>query len=177
MLWTNTLRVTPGHLGGIFPGEGLAADRLSWEPSTFRLPAYVRMGDRWWYLGGLAHCQKEASLLPVRLLDPQPGEGVLDVCAAPGGKTAQIAVALGGRGTVLANDISHGRSRALRATIERLGLANVSTTMHDGACSRNPGKKCGLVPRAGMSANQPAGFASAAASSCTGQARALMVSQ
>lgn len=133
VLWTNTLRTTPERLGQILAGEGLAAEPLPWEESAFRLPAHVPVGDRWWYLAGLAHCQEEASLLPVRLLDPRPGERILDLCAAPGGKTAQIAVALGGGGTVVANDISTGRSKPLRATIERLGLANVSTTVHDGA--------------------------------------------
>ena len=66
------------------------------------------------------------------IMDPQPGDRVLDLCAAPGNKTAQIGVALGNRGTVVANDRNAGRLYALHDTIERLGLLNVSVTIHDG---------------------------------------------
>lgn len=72
-------------------------------------------------------------MLPVRFLDPQPGQRILDLCAAPGNKTAQIAVQMENRGTVVANDISAGRMRALRQVQERLGLLNISTTVYDGS--------------------------------------------
>jgi NOL1/NOP2/fmu family ribosome biogenesis protein len=66
------------------------------------------------------------------MLDARPGERVLDLCAAPGGKTARIAFALGNRGTVIANDVSRHRMPALRDTIDRLGLLDVSVTRADG---------------------------------------------
>ena len=72
--------------------------------------------------------------MPVSLLPPPPGaERALDACAAPGGKSAQIALAMGGRGTLVANDRSAPRTRALRATIDRLGLTNVAMTQFDAA--------------------------------------------
>ena len=67
------------------------------------------------------------------LLDPQPGERVLDLCAAPGNKTAQIATALNGNGTVIARELEIGRFPALRHAIERLGLLNVATSPGDGS--------------------------------------------
>jgi SAM-dependent methyltransferase len=71
-------------------------------------------------------------MIPALVLNPQPGERVLDLCAAPGNKTALMAQALGNRGTVVANDVFWERIRPLRSVIDRLGLLNVSVTCHDG---------------------------------------------
>jgi len=71
-------------------------------------------------------------LIPAMLLDARPGERILDLCAAPGGKTAQMAVATGCDGTIVANDVRVDRVRALRSNCERLGLTNVAMTVQDG---------------------------------------------
>ena len=99
---------------------------------AFRLPPGFKAGQRWWYCAGLAHAQEEVSQLPVTLLDLRPGQRVLDLCAAPGGKTAQIALALGNRGTLLANDFSPERLSALQGNLDRLGVVNCSSTWCDG---------------------------------------------
>lgn len=131
-LWANELRLRPAGLAAVLAEEGIAAHPLAWNPVGFRLEEAVSVGWRWWYVAGLAHCQEEVSMLPALLLDVRPGMRVLDLCAAPGGKTAQIAVALANRGTVVANDVRIQRLRPLRHTVERLGLATVCTTRHDG---------------------------------------------
>ncbi|MBK5969696.1 RsmB/NOP family class I SAM-dependent RNA methyltransferase, partial [Thiorhodovibrio winogradskyi] len=113
-------------------GDSLALAPVAWNPLALRLPAGFKAGQRWWYCAGLAHAQEEASQLPVRLMDLHPGQRVLDLCAAPGGKTAQIALALGNRGTVLANDFARDRIAALQGNLDRLGIVNVSTTWGDG---------------------------------------------
>lgn len=82
------------------------------------LPGFA-VGD-WWV-------QDAAAALPVRLLDPQPGEAVLDLCAAPGGKTMQLAAA-GARVTAL--DISEGRMARVRENLARTGL-NAETVVGD----------------------------------------------
>lgn len=132
-IWANALRVTPERLAGILTAEGIAFEPLAWYPGGFKLPPEFRPGRHWAYLAGLYQVQEEAALLPVRLLDPRPGERVLDLCAAPGNKTAQMAVLMGNQGTVVANDINYGRMRAARNALERLGLVNVSTTIYDAA--------------------------------------------
>lgn len=132
-LWANPLRTDGPALGRILAEEGLAPRPLAWHPGAFLINRERGFGARWWYLAGLAHCQEEASLLPVTLLDLHPGQRVLDLCAAPGGKTAQIAMALDNRGTVIANDVRLERLRALRANVNRLGLVNVTTTACNGA--------------------------------------------
>jgi len=112
--------------------RGYGCEPLGWYPGGMKLTGLDKPGLTLEYLLGLYHVQEEASLIPVRVLDPRPGERILDLCAAPGGKTAQISVATDCRGTVVANDARIDRVRALRSNCERLGLLNVAMTAQDG---------------------------------------------
>jgi 16S rRNA C967 or C1407 C5-methylase (RsmB/RsmF family) len=132
-VWANPSRLTPGELQGLLAEEGIASEPIPWLPGALLLPLETRSGQHWWYCGGLAHAQEAVSQVPALLLDLAPGQRVLDLCAAPGGKTAQIAFALGNRGTLIANDISNDRIKALQGNLDRLGIVNVSTTCSDGA--------------------------------------------
>jgi 16S rRNA (cytosine967-C5)-methyltransferase len=87
------------------------------------------------FLEGLFSVQDEAAQLVVDLLDPQPGELVLDVCAAPGGKTAAISERLGERGGVLALDRHAGRLGLVARGVRRLGLDNVHSLQRDASQS------------------------------------------
>lgn len=158
-LWANPLRTGGDALAEMLLEEGVVSEPVAWlvpwwgemagrlshaseevgnsagrigSPAAWRLPPGFKAGRRWWYCAGLAHAQEAVSQLPVILLDLMPGQRVLDLCAAPGGKTAQIALALGNRGTVVANDFSAERIAALQGNLDRLGLVNVSTTRCDG---------------------------------------------
>ncbi|MGE0653958.1 MAG: RsmB/NOP family class I SAM-dependent RNA methyltransferase, partial [Alphaproteobacteria bacterium] len=131
-LQVNVARTDRAALAVLLAEDGVAAEPLAWRDGGLRLPSGVRPGLSWAYRAGLYQIQDEAAMVPVALLDPQPGERVLDLCAAPGNKTAQIALALGNRGTVVANDVKPGRLATVHHTIARLGLLNVSTTALDG---------------------------------------------
>jgi len=85
-----------------------------------------------WRTGAFA-TQSRASMLVARTLDPQPGERVLDLCAAPGGKTTHIAALLGGEGKVVAVERHAGRASALERTCERMRATNVSVEVGDAA--------------------------------------------
>jgi len=74
---------------------------------------------------GLAALQDEASQLVAVLVDAQPGERVLDLCAAPGGKTTAIAARMDGRGLVVACDIRPRRMRTLAATVQASGATSI----------------------------------------------------
>ena len=113
--------------------EGRAVTPVSWCAGALRAAPGARPGLWWPHQAGLYQIQEEASLLPVHLLAPQAGEHILDLCAAPGGKTAQICMAVGDSGTVLANDRDSRRLTAIRDKMKRLGLTNLSTCVQNGA--------------------------------------------
>lgn len=81
--------------------------------------------------------QNEASGLVVELLNPLPGEAALDLCAAPGGKTTDIAMRVGPTGTVTAVDISEPRLNLLRENLQRLKIENVTAIKSDGTKYKN----------------------------------------
>lgn len=134
-VWTNTLRTTPRQLVDILKQDGYDLTPLDWHPQAFRVirrDGSQSLGRHWAYLAGWFHIQEASSMIPALLLDPRPGERTLDLCAAPGNKTALMAQALENHGTVVANDVFWDRIRPLRSVIDRLGLLNVSVTCHDG---------------------------------------------
>lgn len=133
-VWANTARITAAELERWLERLGLEPQSLSWCEGAYRLGNDAEdVGTKLPYLVGLMHTQEEVSLIPSWVLGVQPGERVLDTCAAPGGKTAHMAVQMQNRGTILANDRSFGRLRALRNVIDRLGLLNVSMLSYDAA--------------------------------------------
>ncbi len=83
------------------------------------------------YAAGAFTPQSRGSQLVTEVLDPQPGERVLDLCAAPGGKTTDIAARMGARGEVVAVERHEQRARALERTCERMGAANVAVVCAD----------------------------------------------
>jgi len=85
------------------------------------------------FLTGACVLQEEAAMTPIQALDLKKGQIVLDLCAAPGNKTAQMASKVGWTGQVVANDISTSRMNVLRGLIDRVGLPNVLLTNHDAA--------------------------------------------
>jgi 16S rRNA (cytosine967-C5)-methyltransferase len=87
-------------------------------------------GSREWEEGAI-HPQSRASMLAARAVAPQPGERVLDLCAAPGGKATHLAALMGGTGEVVAVERHPGRAEALRRTAERLRAESVHVVVGD----------------------------------------------
>lgn len=131
-IWTNPLRTDPIALERKLKLAQVLAVPLAWYPGAFRFEVGTSPGQTLTYLLGHYHIQEEVSLIPPLLLDPQPGERILDLCAAPGNKTAQMAVRMNNTGTLIANDVAPARMFALRRTLDRLGIMNVSTTRYAG---------------------------------------------
>ena len=83
------------------------------------------------YMEGMFTVQDPSTLVSVRLLDPQPGEFVLDACAAPGGKTYVIAEKMSGKGRIVAVDIEAGRLKTLKENLARMGVKSVTVMEGD----------------------------------------------
>ena len=120
------LRFNP--LKGAKPQLPFVQEEVPWEPMGFYYDPQSRPGLHPYHEAGVYYLQEASAMSAVALLQPQPGEWVCDLCAAPGGKTTQIAGRLGGEGFLLCNEINPKRAKILSRNIERLGVANALVT-------------------------------------------------
>ena len=127
----NTLKIERQRLLEHLDRVGLAYQIFPWYQLGLRLDA-ESPGKLLVNLLGYIHIQEEVSMVPPLILDPQPGEQVLDLCASPGSKTTQISQMMENRGLVIANEPSLARVAPLRSNCERLGALNVAITRYDG---------------------------------------------
>jgi NOL1/NOP2/sun family putative RNA methylase len=113
---------------------GLHPRPVPWLPHAYVLPADERslLQESAPYQAGEVYLQNISSQVPPVLLDPQPGERVLDLCAAPGSKTGQIAAMMGNEGELAAVEIVKDRFFRLRANLEAQGAAGVRTFLRAG---------------------------------------------
>jgi len=103
-------------------------ENVPWEPEGFYYDPDARPGLHVYHEAGVYYLQEASAMAPVALLDPQPGERVCDLCAAPGGKTTQIAGRMQGKGFLLCNEINPKRAKILSRNIERMAVANALVT-------------------------------------------------
>ena len=120
------LRFNP--LKGDAPSLPFVQAPVPWEPCGFYYDPSARPGLHPYHEAGVYYLQEASAMAPVALLDPQPGEWVCDLCAAPGGKTTQIAGKMAGEGFLLCNEINPKRAKILSRNIERMGVANALVT-------------------------------------------------
>lgn len=92
-----------------------------------------KIGNHPYHHAGLFYVQEPGAMAPAECIDPQPDWWVLDMCAAPGGKSTQLKNKLGKDGLLLSNEIIPSRCKILTGNIERLGLKNAITTCMDTA--------------------------------------------
>ena len=105
--------------------------KVPWEDEGYYYDADKTPGKHPFHEAGLYYIQEPSAMAPVAFLDPQPGDKVLDLCAAPGGKSTQIAGRLRGRGVLVTNEIMPDRARILSLNIERLGICNAMVLNED----------------------------------------------
>ena len=120
------LRFNP--LKGTVPQLPFVGAPVPWEPMGYYYDPQARPGLHPYHEAGVYYLQEASAMSAVALLDPQPGEKVCDLCAAPGGKTTQIAGRMAGEGFLLCNEINPKRARILGQNIERMGVANALVT-------------------------------------------------
>lgn len=130
----NTLKTRRRDLAQALINRGVNLDPIG-EWSKVGLVVYesqVPIGATPEYLAGHYMIQGASSMLPVMALAPQEDEKVLDLCAAPGGKTTYIASLMRNTGVLVANDANKDRLNALVGNIHRLGITNTIVTNLDG---------------------------------------------
>ena len=120
-LRVNTLKISLQKFVELFPRQ---MESLPWAEDGFYLPEEINLGKHPYHAAGLFYLQEPSAMAPVNALNPQPGEKVLDLAAAPGGKATQIASRLKQRGLLVANDPHSGRIHALAQNLERWGVRN-----------------------------------------------------
>jgi 16S rRNA (cytosine967-C5)-methyltransferase len=125
----NTLKTDPGRLLAQWRDENVDYDFVfrSWleENSIFELKKFPPLAKLPSFRQGLFYIQDPSTLLAVRLLEPRPGESILDLCAAPGGKLTYLAQLMHNEGRLVAHDISEERLTLLQENCQRLGVTCV----------------------------------------------------
>ncbi len=120
------LRFNP--LKGQQPELPFLLDPVLWEEQGYYYNPEARPGLHVYHEAGVYYLQEASAMAPVALLDPQPGEKICDLCAAPGGKTTQIAGRMSGKGFLLCNEINPKRAKILSRNIERMAVSNALVT-------------------------------------------------
>jgi 16S rRNA (cytosine1407-C5)-methyltransferase len=130
----NRLRADPGPVLAALEAEGLAPVPFEGVPGAYTVPDAHRraLTETAACRDGEVYLQNPASMLPPRALGPRPGERILDLAAAPGSKTLQLAELMDNQGWISAVESVRARFFRLRANLERHGAANVRTYLKDG---------------------------------------------
>lgn len=102
--------------------------QVPWEGNGFYYTAQDTPGKHPYHEAGVYYIQEPSAMAPVPFLEIKPGDRVLDLCAAPGGKSTQIGVALQGEGLLVCNEIHPARAKILSENVERMGIRNALVT-------------------------------------------------
>ncbi len=130
----NALHASRGDVESRLGGRGVKLTPVPWLRDGFYAEGgESSIGASFEYLLGLYSIQEAAAQFPVEVLAPAAGEVVLDMCAAPGGKTAQAAAWMGNKGAIVAVDAKRDRLYALENNLERLGVENCAAYCADAA--------------------------------------------
>ena len=131
----NSLKATSEQFLDFCKRHDWTAEEVPGIKGAYRLPggreSLPRFGEFEEFAKGLFYVQDMASLLPALALNPQPGDSVLDLAAAPGSKTTQLAAMMRNQGRILAIDVSPERLESLRANVTRLGATIVESRLGD----------------------------------------------
>ena len=125
---TLALRLNPLRKTAEISAESFISGKVPWANCGFYLKEGTRPGAGIAHAAGAFYLQEASAMVSVSVLRPQPGERILDLCAAPGSKTTQIAAAMMGKGLLVSNEPEPSRAKVLAANLERMGASNAIAT-------------------------------------------------
>ncbi len=128
----NRLKATPEQVANRLKRQGFEVKPLSWNEWILQVEGEDSVAKTLEHWLGWFYIQEASASTAVMVLDPQPNETILDMCASPGGKTTQMAELMGNTGLIVANDTTPKRLRALLANLSRMGIVNTIVTQWDG---------------------------------------------
>lgn len=120
-LRVNPLKISPQEFANRAP---FSLTSVPWAEEGFFYPETERPGRHPYYEAGVYYIQEPSAMAVGALADAQPGEKILDLCAAPGGKTTHLAGRMQGKGLLIANEINTARAAVLAQSVERMGISN-----------------------------------------------------
>lgn len=120
-LRVNTNKISAEKFEKICP---FSIKKIPWIPNGYYYDGALQPSKHPYYFAGLYYLQEPSAMTPASRLNVEPGDAVLDLCAAPGGKATELGAKLLGDGVLVANDISNSRAKALLKNIELLGISN-----------------------------------------------------
>lgn len=106
-------------------------ETVPWAEGGYYYKKEARPGRHPFHEAGVYYIQEASAMAPAAYLAPRPGERILDLCAAPGGKSTQIASAMRGKGFLVCNEIHPQRAKILAGNIERMGIGNALVVNHE----------------------------------------------
>lgn len=124
---TNTLRTTRDELAEVLSKSGITAASTALAPEGINISHYGSISRIPYFKAGWFQVQDESSMLVSHLVEPRPGERVLDMCAAPGGKSTHMAALMGNGGEILAVDLHRHKLDMLECSARRLGITCIRT--------------------------------------------------
>ena len=124
-LRVNTAKISVEDFLKISP---YALKPVPWCPNGFYYEKQEKPAKHPYYFAGLYYIQEPSAMTTASLLPIEKGDVVLDLCAAPGGKSTELAAKLNGSGLLITNDISNSRAKALLKNIEVFGVGNALVT-------------------------------------------------
>ena len=133
-LRVNRLRAEPAAIQTALTQAGIVWESVPWYPDALLLPPGMEAALQQLplYQSGAIYLQSLSAMLPALALEAQPGEDVLDLCAAPGGKTTQLAALTGNQAMITACEREPVRAERLRFNLQRQGASRVSVLQRDG---------------------------------------------
>jgi len=130
-LRTNTLLTSREALQQTLEAEGIEAVSGSFAPECLRIDPHINISQASFFQAGLCQVQDEASMLISHLLEPQPGERILDACAGPGGKATHLAALMKDQGEIIAVENNQYRFHQIKENCQRLKLTSVKPFLLD----------------------------------------------